>query len=254
MLQYRRDTLIHPTNTMQKNRPEKLLLWDIDGTLISTGQAGEFALEDSIRATLQSPPDLSGIEIAGRTDRAIAMQILLKYGREPSIDNVAHFLDGYVAALARRLPERRPFGTVYTGITDILEEVRRRPNLAQGLLTGNIRRGAQLKLEHYDVFHYFEFGAFADDDHDRNRLPPFARARAEALYQVSFPPHSIFVIGDTPHDIACGKAIGAHTIGVATGRFSAQDLALAGADATFPNLTDKIAFFNFIDKQGGCIP
>lgn len=234
-------------NAPLKLRPDKLLLWDIDGTLISTGRAGEIALEDSIRNTLQSAPDLSGIEIAGRTDRAIAMQILRKYGRDPTLDNVAHFLDGYLAALARRLPERRPYGSVYSGIIDILDEVRSRPDLTQGLLTGNIRRGAQLKLEHYDVFHYFEFGAFADDHHDRNELPPFARARAEALHQVSFPARSIFVIGDTPHDIACGKAIGARTIGVATGRFSTDDLARAGADATFGNLADKEAFFAFIE-------
>lgn len=233
---------------MNDPKPEKLLLWDIDGTLISTGQAGEFALQDSIRVTLGAHPDLSGIEIAGRTDRAIAQQILLKYGQEPTIARVAQFLDGYVEALARRLPERRPFGSIYAGIIDILEKVHRRPDLAQGLLTGNIRRGAKLKLEHYAVFHYFEFGAFADDDYDRNRLPPFAKARAEARYDVRFEPSSIFVIGDTPHDIACGKAIGARTVGVATGRFSDQDLARTGADAVFPNLSNTGAFFDFIDN------
>ncbi len=239
---------------MTPDRPNKLLLWDIDGTLISTGRAGEFALEDAIRTTLHSDPDLSGIEIAGRTDRAIAMQILKKYGREPSIESVAGFLDGYLAALAQRLPQRRPHGTVYAGIIEILEEARRRPDIAQGLLTGNIRRGAHLKLEHYNVFHYFEFGAFADDHHDRNRLPPFARARAEAIYQISFPPETIFVIGDTPHDVACGKAVGAHTIGVATGRFSVDDLVRAGAHVAFPDLADTAAFFRFVDSPCGRPP
>ena len=235
---------------MKDGKPEKLLLWDIDGTLISTGRAGEFALEDSIRAVLGARPDLSGIEIAGRTDRTIAQQILLKYGQEPTIERVAQFLDGYVEALARRLPERRPFGSIYAGIVDILEKVHRRHDLAQGLVTGNMRRGARLKLQHYDVFHYFEFGAFADDDQDRNRLPPFAKARAEARYDVRFKPSSIFVIGDTPHDIACGKAIGARTIGVATGRFSAQELERSGADAVFPDFSDTGAFFDFIDRPG----
>jgi phosphoglycolate phosphatase len=235
---------------MNVTRPDKLLLWDIDGTLVSTGRAGEFALEDSIRANFGEAPDLGGVEIAGRTDRAIAMQVICKYGREPNLENVARFLDGYVNALARRLPERKPFGTVYAGITSILDEVQRRPDLAQGLLTGNIHRGAKLKLEHYDVFHYFEFGAFADDHHDRNALPPFARARAEARYEVEFPPHRIFVIGDTPHDVACGKAIGARTIAVATGRFSIDELRACGADAVFADFSDTAAFFAFIDGPG----
>lgn len=237
---------------MSPKRPNKLLLWDIDGTLISTGRAGEFALQDSIRSTLGAPPDLSGIEIAGRTDRAIATQILRKYGHDPSFENVARFLDGYVQALATRLPQRRPFGSVLAGIAEILEAIHRRADLAQGLLTGNIRRGARLKLEHYEVFHYFEFGAFADDDEDRNRLPPFAKGRAESLFRVGFAPESIFVIGDTPHDVACGKAIGARTIAVATGRFSADELARAGADITFPDLNDPGAFFAFIELP--CAP
>lgn len=236
---------------MTKAKPRKLLLWDIDGTLISTGHAGEFALKDTMRAMIGGEPDLTGIEIAGRTDRSITMQILRKHDIEPKVERVTQFLDSYVEALTRRLPERRPFGSVYSGILPILEEVDRRPDLAQGLVTGNLHRGARLKLEHYDVFHYFEFGAFADDGHDRNCLPPLAKARAEARYNVSFSPSSIFIIGDTPHDIACGKAIGARTVGVATGNYTVSQLAESGADIVFADLSDTRAFFAFIDDGAG---
>lgn len=236
---------------MTKTKPTKLLLWDIDGTLVSTGQAGEFALRDAMLALCGFEPDLSGIEIAGRTDRSIAMQILTKYGLDTTVGRVAQFLDAYIEALVRRLPERRPFGSIYSGILAILDEADRRPDIAQGLVTGNIHRGARLKLEHYKVFHYFEFGAFADDGQDRNSLPPFAKARAEARYDVSFSPSSIFVIGDTPHDIACGKAIGARTIGVATGHYSPEQLKAAGGDIVFQDLSDTRAFFAFIDAPAG---
>ena len=94
-----------------------------------------------------------------------------------------------------------------------------------GLLTGNLERGAELKLLHYGVWHYFEFGAYADDHYDRNQLGHFARARAARRHGIEFPPERIFVLGDTPHDVTCARAIGAKAIAIATGRFSRTELA-----------------------------
>ena len=94
-----------------------------------------------------------------------------------------------------------------------------------GLLTGNVERGAKLKLSHYGIWDFFEFGAFADDHHDRNQLGAFAQRRAQEKHAIDFAAANIDVIGDTPHDIACGKAIGARTIAVTTGSFTREQLA-----------------------------
>jgi phosphoglycolate phosphatase-like HAD superfamily hydrolase len=228
-------------------QPRTLLLWDIDGTILHSGSAGEAALKDSMREKFGLPPDLTGIELAGRTDKLIAMNVLKKFGLPTTLENVTLFVDGYLESLAKQLPERRAQGYIFAGVVEILEAVRNRPDLAQGLLTGNVEAGARLKLEQYDVHHYFAFGGFADDHHDRNALPPFAKSRAEQYHGVEFPPERIFVIGDTSHDIACGQAIGAKTIGVATGNYSVQDLLNAGATASFADFSDTAAFFAVVD-------
>src|SRR5205085_11124297 len=112
----------------------------------------------------------SGVEIAGRTDRASACQIMEKYGKPATNENVDAFLDGYVALLPEELPKRN--GRVLPGVRELLEDLARQPEKTLGLLTGNLERGARLKLSHYDLWHFFPFGAFADDHHDRNALGP----------------------------------------------------------------------------------
>lgn len=218
----------------------KLLLFDIDGTLLTSGGAGERALGLAVRDCFGADDDLAGIEIAGRTDSGIARQILGKYGQESSVDNLAAFYDSYLRHLEEQLP-RLP-GKVLPGIVEILEALSSRDDVAVGLLTGNLARGANLKLMHYGVWDFFEFGAFADDHHDRNELGPFARQRASEKYG-DFSAGDVFVIGDTPHDISCGKAIGAGTIGIATGRYGADDLRKSGADHVFDDLSDVRKFF-----------
>jgi phosphoglycolate phosphatase len=112
----------------------------------------------------------------------------------------------------------------------LLDLLRQREDIVLALLTGNLERGAKLKLTHYGVWHYFEFGAFADDHHDRNALGPFARARARERHGFEFPPERIFVLGDTPHDIACARAIGARAVAIATGKYSTAELAAHAPD------------------------
>ena len=108
---------------------------------------------------------------------------------------------------------------------ELLRRLQARSQNVLGLLTGNVKRGAKLKLSHYGIWHFFEFGAFADDHHDRNALGPFAQQRAQEKHAIDFPAAEIDVIGDTPHDIACGKAIGARTIAVTPGNFTRAQLA-----------------------------
>lgn len=214
---------------------KRLLLWDIDGTLISTGAAGHRAIA---RATAErfEGGELNGVEIAGRTDIGIAHQILKKYNAPVTDESVRSLLDLYVEFLADELPRGR--GRVLPGVLDLLQHAAKAPGTTLGLLTGNLERGAKLKLEQYQLWHFFGFGAFADDHHDRNELGAFALSRALEATGMSFPGSRVDVIGDTGHDINCGKAIGARTIAVATGPWSREQLAEHRPDFLFDDLSN----------------
>jgi phosphoglycolate phosphatase-like HAD superfamily hydrolase len=211
----------------------RLILWDIDSTLVNTGAAGQHAL---IRATKErfGSEDLTGVEIAGRTDRAIARQILARYQAPIAEANIDSFLDRYIALLPEELPRRN--GRVLPGVQELLEHLERQPDKTLGLLTGNLERGAQLKLGHYRLWHFFPFGAFADDHHDRNALGPCAVRRAATHAGFEFLPKQVDVVGDTGHDITCGKVFGARTIAVATGSWSRERLAEYKPDFLFDDL------------------
>ena len=124
-----------------------------------------------------------------------------------------------------------------------------RPDVAQGLLTGNVERGARTKLSHHDLWDHFPFGAFADDSEFRNELGPHALRRAHAHTGVHFPPTRTWIIGDTPHDIACARVIGANVIAVATGTHTAAELAAHSPDALLADLADAAAFWNIITSS-----
>jgi phosphoglycolate phosphatase-like HAD superfamily hydrolase len=215
---------------------KRLLLWDIDATLITTAGAGDWALRRVVARRYGAEDDLRDIEIAGRTDAAIVRSILLKYGTATTIENIGCFLDEYIDHLSELLP--RLNGHVLPGVAEILERLHLRPDHVLALLTGNLRRGAQLKLQRYGLWDYFEFGAFADDHPDRNELGAFARQRAQEKHGHQFDAASIDVIGDTGHDIACGKAFGARTIAVATGSWTRKQLAAHRPDFLFDDLSD----------------
>jgi phosphoglycolate phosphatase-like HAD superfamily hydrolase len=214
---------------------KRLLLWDIDGTLISTGAAGHRAIGRATAARFKGG-DLEGVEIAGRTDLGIGRQILSKYHAPVNDVSVHSFLDLYVEFLQEELPRGK--GRVLPGILELLEDAATKSDITIGLLTGNLERGAKLKLEHYDLWRFFAFGAFADDHHDRNQLGAFALSRAHETTGIDFAPAQVDVIGDTGHDIACGKAFGARTIAVATGSWSREQLAEHNPDFLFDDLAN----------------
>jgi phosphoglycolate phosphatase-like HAD superfamily hydrolase len=214
----------------------KLVLFDIDQTILHSGGAGEKALTLALRDRFGRDETLGNIEIAGKTDIWIAQRIFEAHGIEPHPENIDLFLGGYLDHLKTELT--RANGRLLPGFPQILDAMAALPHVAIGLLTGNLRAGAELKLRHYGVEGHFAFGAFADDSDDRNRLGPFARQRASELHGIDFAPRDIFIIGDTPHDIACAKAIHARGVGVATGRYNRAALENAGADFVFDDLSD----------------
>ncbi|MDX6766223.1 MAG: haloacid dehalogenase-like hydrolase [Candidatus Methylacidiphilales bacterium] len=235
-----------PNSSPNTATATKLLLWDIDGTLIWSGRAGEDALLAAMKELHGIETSLQDVDYKGRTDRRIGMMLMEKHHISLTDESLHDFVECYLKHLARLLPEKT--GWVYRGVLDILEEAHRRPDLVNALLTGNMRRGAELKLAHYNVWHYFEFGAFADDSHDRNQLGPVALQRALEEQKLDITPGRVFVIGDTPHDVACGKVIGAKTIAVATGGFTADELRDCGPSAVFEDFSHPEAFFHLIDR------
>ena len=215
---------------------KKLFLFDIDGTLLLTGRAGECALRLAFKERFGVEDDLSSISFAGSTDGAIARQMFGAHAIPPTPENIADLFDGYVHHLALELPRRE--GKVLPGIVGLLEALHQREDIVLGLLTGNIERGAELKLSHYGVWDFFEFGAFADDHVDRNKLGPVAHSRAVERHGISFEAGDIFVLGDTPKDIDCARAAGFVAVAIATGSCGKEELAAHRPDFLFEDLSD----------------
>lgn len=220
-----------------------LFLWDIDGTLIDSGGAGVRALRLGLQNSFGISDLLNDIEYAGRTDRWIMRQIFAKFGLAVTEENFAAFASAYIAALPG---EMKPSSAiVLPGIRALLGAAAA-GGIAQGLLTGNLRRGAQVKLSFHGLWDYFPFGAFADDSEHRNELGPHALRRARERHGVQFLPENIWIIGDTPHDVDCARAIGANSLAVATGRHSAAELAEHQPTALLGDLSDASLFWDAI--------
>jgi phosphoglycolate phosphatase len=218
-----------------------LILWDIDGTILHSGNAGMAALEAALTDVFGIAGTLAGIDFAGRTDPWIIRQIFARFAIEDTPENHARYVDGYIALLPAIMEARK--ARVLPGVKALLEQAAGRPDVAQGLLTGNLRRGAQTKLGYHGLWDYFPFGAFADDSEVRNELGPHALRRARGHWGADFPTDRVWIIGDTPHDIACARAVGARAVAVATGGSDAATLAGHRPDAVLEDLADAGAFW-----------
>jgi phosphoglycolate phosphatase-like HAD superfamily hydrolase len=221
------------------NGTKRLYLFDIDGTLITSGGAGETSFREAVAEICGGLAPLEGVTFAGNTDTGIARAVLIAASMEPTQENIMALLDAYLGKLADRL--HRHQGRLLPGIIPLLDRMKERADCTLALLTGNLAAGAEVKLSHYGVWHYFGFGAYADDHHLRNELGPVAMERALKLHGEHFTPDRIYVIGDTPRDIECGKAFGAVTVAVATGHSSREDLASHHPDFLFDDLSDADA-------------
>lgn len=221
----------------------KLFLWDIDGTLITVGGAGERALILAIKDTFGIEGNLDGIEYAGRTDRRICYMLHDFYDVEKTEQSMQSFLDSYLIHLENEIKDTKM--TVIDGIRGILDLIETNPYLYQGLLTGNLERGSEIKLQHFGLWDYFQFGAFSNLSMNRNKLAGYALGKAAQATGIRFMPENVYVLGDTPLDIECGKCIHAKTVAVATGKFSAEELSKHNPDYVFDTLGDP---HDFIEK------
>lgn len=212
-----------------------VFLFDIDGTLIDGGGAGQAAMEASLAAEFGANRPVEGISTAGRTDRAIAMDLFRFHGIDVNDAHWARYVETYFKLLPDALHTSR--GGVLPGVDSLLEQLSPRKDLALGLLTGNFANGAQLKLKHFNLHHHFDFGGFGDEHLDRDDVARDAyRTVQTRLPHVT--PDRIWVIGDTPSDIRCGRAIGAKVVAVATGMFPAHELEPHRPDILLNDLTE----------------
>jgi len=225
----------------------KLVLFDIDGTLVLTGGAGVRAMTRACDEIVGSSHALHGVAVAGRTDWIILSDALERMGRDLDAQLFAALRDRYVTYLRDEIQAPgHGVKAVMPGIQALLDDLQARDGVYLGLLTGNFEAGARIKLEYFDLWRYFQCGAFGDDAADRNALVPFAVSRARECGVPDLAPHDILVVGDTPHDIACARAVGATPVAVATGMFTTEQLRDSGADIVFRDLSDTAAFTSLL--------
>jgi len=217
----------------------KVLLFDVDQTLINTGGAGLRALDRACEKLLGLRHAMDGITPHGKTDPAIAREILhVRLGSISVADNeISRILESYVSFLKDEV-QSSPSYRVLPGIVSLLETLQQRADVMLGLATGNIESGARIKLARGDLNRYFEFGGFGSDSEDRTELVRKAAAKASDKIGMSVPESNIFVIGDTPLDIHAGRRAGFRTVGVATGSYSVDQLLEAGATIAVGDLAE----------------
>ena len=219
----------------------RLILWDVDGTLLRAGDIGAAVFDDSVEAVLgRRPPER--VRMSGKTDPLIVREYLVMMGVEETPELVDAILDRLVTALAAAaeagiLGE----GSACPGVTDVLDMLASAEGVVQTLLTGNLYANAVVKVSAYglDKWLDLDIGAYGSDSDDRNRLVPVALHRLQQARGLRLAPADVWVVGDTPRDLACARAAGARCMLVATGRYTFDELAGLGADAVVHDLTGE---------------
>ena len=230
-------------------RMKKLVLFDIDGTLLWSDGAGRSAIRQALISEMGTAGPIDDFAFAGKTDPQIVRELLTaadhpQAGNDSDAERVCR---RYAELLEVELQVPGRGLRVFQGVHVLLEELRARSDAIVGLLTGNIDVGARLKLAAVGVDpDQFCVGAFGSDAHDRADLPAIAARRAEPLF--GHVPHGeeVVIIGDTPSDVTCGRAIGARSIAVATGPFSVEELHAIGPYRVLPDLGDTVAVIDAI--------
>jgi len=222
--------------------PVKLVLFDIDGTLLTASGAGKRALDQALRDVYGTSGPIDGYDFRGGTDPQIIRDLLGRAGMgEPALAAgaaAAYRRSG--ALLASEIGDGQRV-SVYPGVRALVETLAARDDVVVGLLTGNIEAGARIKLRPTGLWPHFRLGAYGSDDADRTRLPQVAAGRAEQLVGRVFRGPDTVIIGDTPRDIGCARAFGATAIAVATGWHSVEDLTAHRPDHVFVDLSDEAA-------------
>ncbi|MBI5408383.1 MAG: haloacid dehalogenase-like hydrolase [Nitrospirae bacterium] len=231
---------------MNKGKMKNLILFDIDGTLITAGGAGTRSLNLAFHALFKIEDAFKDITMAGKTDIQIIKEGLDTHGF--SMDgNVDKMTEMYLQFLQEKI--NNPWKMMKPGIVDLLDLLKDH-GMPLGLLTGNLKEGARIKLAPFRLNEYFLDGAFGSDDEDRDNLLPIAVEKF-ARRGYAFSLRQCIVIGDTPRDVRCAKIHGAYCVAVATGPYPKDELLKTDADIVFDSLQDAAACMEFIKKCAG---
>lgn len=228
----------------------RLVLFDVDGTLLTARGAGRLAVGRALAAVYGATGPLERYDFRGKTDPQIVFDLMRAAGRE-SEDirrSLARVFDAYVAELEALLADGARV-QVMPGVSELVPALAARDDAVVGLLTGNIERGAHVKLRPTGLLPFFRVGAYGSDDADRRRLPAIACARARALTGRQFPFESVTIVGDTPLDIDCARACGARVVAVATGHHPAEELAACAPDLLYTDFADVASVLHALTRE-----
>jgi len=217
---------------------DKLVLFDIDGTLIDPAGAGRRSVTRAFYELFSLEDAFAGERLAGKTDIQIIREGLARHHLLTGDGILPSVVSRYVAILQEEIAY--PYGRVHPGVVELLNALRKTAGYRLGLLTGNIEQGARIKLGAFGLSEYFPIGAFGDDSEDRNSLLPIAVERLRTFAGVEIGYGDCIVIGDTPLDVACAKPFGAISVAVATGPYPYESLLQTGADYVLRDLSGAI--------------
>ena len=219
---------------------KRLILFDIDGTLLHTNGAARRAFHRALIDVYGTAGPIDALPFDGKTDPQIARELLSAAGlSRATIDaSLGELYRAYLGNMATEVAQPGYAPLVYPGVREVLNALRTRAEVLLGLLTGNIADGAALKLRSAGLADYFDFGAFGSDSEHRGELPAIAVQRARERTGVEFRGKDVVVIGDTPSDILCGRSLGVYAVGVCTGRHTREQLLAEGADHVLDDLSD----------------
>jgi phosphoglycolate phosphatase-like HAD superfamily hydrolase len=225
----------------------RLILFDIDGTLLITGGAAKRAFIRAVRDTYGTIGRLETFPFDGKTDPQIIRIVLKEAGvAEPGIEaKLRDCLSLYVKYNEEELPKATK-AVLYPGVRDVLELLSKDERVTLGVLTGNVEQGAKQKLAMFDLARYFVFGAYGSDSADRVELARLGLQRAKEVTGQPFQPEETFIIGDTEFDIACAHAVGANAVAVATGNYGVERLRSYGPELVFRDYSDPRGFCELI--------
>ena len=213
----------------------RLALFDIDGTLVRTGGAGVRAFARTFASEFGAEDGFERLKFAGRTDPGLVREFFSFHAIPPTAENFSRFFDRYVFHLDEIMSQSQ--SVVCPGVWDFLHQLQHLPAPPLlGLLTGNIRLGAEIKLRHLNLWDVFKVGGFGDDDEDRGRIAAVARDRGSRMLGKPLRGDEVLVVGDTPHDIRCARAIDARVLAVATGGSALEELKAHQPDWAIPDL------------------
>lgn len=213
-----------------------IILFDIDGTLVRTGGAGKAAMEHALQTTFGICEIRDTVPYSGRTDRAIGRDLLRVHGIDPTPANQVRLQEAYLAQLPTRLKTHG--GNVCPGIAELLAALHGRSGIVLGLLTGNVRAGAKHKLGHFNLWDFFVCGGFGDEHYERDDVARMAVAEVRSHLGRDVDTTDVWVIGDTPLDVSCARAVGAKAVAVATGWHPLEELTAHKPDYAFADLSN----------------